>query len=232
MPYRRLPNTDRARIQALSIAIDKSKELTPDQLAFSYKTLQRAKFFLPTYTQSLYHKSIESSHKHEKETTYSFSKKKVKLYISHFIQVLNFCILRGELSAKVRAYYNLEKYIKKVPPLTTDEDILYWGKTIIEGEEERVMNGGTPIFNPRIALVNIQYQKFLEAQRNHVMFTTKNNRAVKYINELRAEAHEIIQKIWNEVEYSFRTLSSPQERRKSAEEYGVKYVFRPGELKS
>jgi hypothetical protein len=101
MPYRRLPNTDKSRIQALITAIEKSSFCMPDELAFSYKTVQRAQFFLPTYKQSLFHKDIGQSNKNEKGSTYSACKKKIKLYISHFIQVVQFCILRDEFSADI-----------------------------------------------------------------------------------------------------------------------------------
>jgi len=231
MPYRRLPNTDKSRIQALTTAIDKSSYCTPDELAFSYKTLQRAKFFLPTYKQSLFHKNVGQSNKNEKGSAYSACKKKIKLYISHFIQVVQFGILREEYNNEILDYYGLEKFPRKVPPLQSDDDIITWGQKIIKGEDARVMKGETPILNPRIALVKIHFQKFLEAQRNHAILTDKDDRASKYINELRAEAHEIIVQIWDEVEKKFAHINPPEERRKMAEEYGLKYVFRPAELK-
>ncbi|MDA3882698.1 MAG: hypothetical protein PF481_05410 [Bacteroidales bacterium] len=232
MPYRRLPNTDKSRIQALITAIEKSSFCMPDELAFSYKTVQRAKFFLPTYKQSLFHKDIGQSNKNEKGSTYSACKKKIKLYISHFIQVVQFCILRDEFSADILSYYGLEKYPRKVPSLQTDKDIIIWGEKIIKGEDQRVMKGETPILNPRIALVKIHYQKFLESQRNHAILSNKDERASEYIEELRREAHEIIVHIWDEVEQNFSDVNPPEERRKLAEEYGIKYVFRKGELKS
>jgi hypothetical protein len=132
----------------------------------------------------------------------------------------------------VPIFYGLEKYPRKVPSLQTDKDIIIWGEKIIKGEDQRVMKGETPILNPRIALVKIHYQKFLESQRNHAILSNKDERASEYIEELRREAHEIIVHIWDEVEQNFSDVNPPEERRKLAEEYGIKYVFRKGELKS
>ena len=47
MPYRRLPNTDVARLRALRIAFEKGKELPPFQLAFSQTTLQKIQIESP-----------------------------------------------------------------------------------------------------------------------------------------------------------------------------------------
>lgn len=231
MPYRRLPNTDASRIKAIATAIEKSMHLHPDELAFDYKTLQRAKFFLPTYKQGLFHKNADVSNQHEKGSTYAVCQKKIRVYLSHFIQVLQFCIIRDELPITALEYYGLPKNTRKLPPLKTDEEIILWGKKIIAGEDKRTMEGGTPILNPRIALVKINYEKFLEAQRNHTVLQSKNSRAADYINELRADANEIILDIWNQVEEKYQDLPS-EEKRKQAEQYGLKYVFRKNELES
>ncbi|MBS1231390.1 MAG: hypothetical protein H6R35_228, partial [Bacteroidetes bacterium] len=47
MPYRRLPNTDAARIRAMRIALEKGREVHPSHMAFSPKTVVRLQKFLP-----------------------------------------------------------------------------------------------------------------------------------------------------------------------------------------
>ena len=53
MPYRRLPNTDAARIRALRIALEKGKEVHPSQMAFSPKTVVRLQKFLPQFEKMI-----------------------------------------------------------------------------------------------------------------------------------------------------------------------------------
>ena len=48
MPYRRLPNTDAARVRALQAAIDKGSSVSMNECAISPALLLRAKFFLPS----------------------------------------------------------------------------------------------------------------------------------------------------------------------------------------
>ena len=53
MPYRRLPNTDTARLKALKSAYSKAKELPPFKLAFSQSTFQKIQTFLPVFEKSV-----------------------------------------------------------------------------------------------------------------------------------------------------------------------------------
>jgi hypothetical protein len=228
MPYRRLPNTDAARIRALTNAINKTMSMHPDEIAYSYKVLQSAKFFLPTFKTGINYQRADYSQSVEKSSNFTSLQKRAKMYISHFIQVLNMSILREEIPAEARNFYGLEKFTKKLPPLLTDDDIITWGKKLIDGEDARIQQGGNAMVNPRIAMVKIHYDKYVNAYRSNSFSQSKNNRAVEYVKELRENADELILTIWNEVEQTFSNLP-PAEKRKNAEEYGVSYVFRKHE---
>lgn len=228
MPYRRLPNTDAARIRAITNAINKTMSLHPDDIAFSYKVLQKAKFFLPTFKTGINYQRADYSQAIEKNSNYAFLQKRAKMFISHFIQVLNMGIAREEFPAEARNFYGLEKYSKKLPSLQTDEEIIEWGRKLIDGEDARIQQGGNPMVNPRIAMVKINYDKYVNAFRSNSFIQSKNERASEYVKELRQNADELILTIWNEVEQKFSTLS-PAEKRKFSEEYGVVYVFRKHE---
>ena len=135
---------------------------------------------------------------------------------------------RGEISADSLRYYGLESYQRKVPSLKTDEDLITWGKQLIEGEEARTQEGGTPMANPRIAQLKVNYDRFMiHLKGKQFKHETKEN-AGEYIQNLRQEADELILNIWNGVEATFAHLPA-EEKREKAEEYGVCYVFRPYE---
>ena len=53
MPYRRLPNTDTARIRAMKTALEKGKDLPPNILAFSSKTIVNLRRFVPQFDHNL-----------------------------------------------------------------------------------------------------------------------------------------------------------------------------------
>ena len=229
MPYRRLPNTDTARIKAMKVALEKGKELPPNKLAFSSKTIVRLQKFLPQFDHNfhLYRQALSSQNK--KSRDYNEVLKKARIYLTHFIRVMNMSIFRGELPAETRAYFGLATDESTVPYLNTENELMSWGRRIIEGEEFRIKKGGSPITNPTIAVVKVRFEKFIEVWTYHntlakrtIDFTEKNN-------ILRKEADEIILQIWNEVENSHNKL--PEEIRKAeSEEYGLVYFYRKGEL--
>jgi hypothetical protein len=230
MPYRRLPNTDSSRMKALRTALSKGKELPPFNLAFSQKTLQSLFSFLPSFEQAVSIQKQSLLNQAEKSIGYQQCIRKARLFISHFIQVMNMAIMRGELPANTRTYYVINEADKNLPPLLSEGDIIEWGKKMIDGETIRLRKGLTPITNPTIAVVKVRYEKFLEAHyaQKTVLLRTSQNQ--EKLTALRKQADNLIQVIWNEVEDHFRDLPDAMRREKTMD-YGIAYVYRKNELK-
>ncbi len=229
MPYRRLPNTDTARIKAMRIALEKGKELPPHKLAFSSKTVVRLQKFLPQFEHNiqLYRQALASQNKKSKD--YGETLKKARIYLTHFVRVMNMAIFRGDLPAETRAYFGLATDDATVPSLSTENELMSWGRRIIEGEEFRIRKGGSPITNPTIAVVKVRFENFLEAWTFNSNLTKRSVSFAEKNYSLRKEADEIILRLWNEVESSHAT--HPEDIRKSYnEDYGLVYFYRKGEL--
>ncbi len=229
MPYRRLPNTDAARVRALKTALEKGKEMPPSKMAYSAKTIVRLQKFLPLFehTIQLQKQSIASQNKRNKD--YSEIAKKARIYLTHFIRVLNMAIYRGDLPAETRAYYGLATNESTVPSLNTENELISWGRRIIEGEEFRLRKGGSPITNPTIAVVKVRFENFIEAYEFHKSLAKKTMDYAERTSDMRKEADSIILDIWNEVEAAYGSL--PEDvRKKECEEYGLIYFYRKNEL--
>ncbi len=228
MPYRRLPNTDNARLKALQTALSKGKEIPPFKLAFTQKSFQKTQAFLTRFEKAiLLHKQAQSRQiKNNKE--YQKVLKKAKLFISHFIQVMNMAITRSELPASTRISFGFNEDDKALPMLVSEKDIIYWGKKLLDGESFRTLQRQTPITNPTIAVVKVRYEQFLEAHRFQQILKERNNRALEKLSALRDEANEIILNIWNEVESSYNDLPDNLKRER-AKEYGLVYIYRKNE---
>jgi len=229
MPYRRLPNTDSARLKALRVALEKGKDLPPFKLSYSQKSLQQVRSLLPGYENALTEHKSSYLLQLEKSKDFNKSMKKIRLYISHFIQVINMAIMRGELPANTRNFFSLEKYDKKLPSLNSELEVLDWSNKLIKGEQNRKMKGLSPITNPNIAVFNIQYDKFIEASINYQSLKKRHIRAQESLNARRAEADSAIQQLWNEIEDKFKDLPEKMKREK-ASYYGIIYVFRKNEI--
>lgn len=230
MPYRRLPNTDVARLRALKIAYLKGKELPPFKLAFSQNSFTRVQAFMPQFEHALLLHKNAYSIQVNKSREYASSLKKAKLYISHFIQVLNMAILRGEMPSNVKSFYDLEENDWRVPSLNTEQEVIKWGEILIKGEAERIRKGMAPITNPTIAIVRVRYENFLESYRYQKTLQKTNNRTLGDLSKMRKDADELITKIWNEVESTFADLHD-EAKRERAKEYGLIYVFRKNEIR-
>jgi len=230
MPYRRLPNTDTARIKAMKITLKKGMDLPPHKLAFSSKTFVRLQRFLPQfeYNMQLYRQSLASQNK--KSKVYNETSKKARVYLTHFIRVMNMAIFRGELPTETRAYYGLATNESTVPSLNTENEMMSWARRIIEGEEFRIRKGGSPITNPTIAVVKVRFENFIEAWTYHNTLAKKTHSYVEKNCNLRKEADNIIQQLWNEVESTHINLPE-EDRLKLNEEYGLIYFYRKNELK-
>lgn len=160
MPYRRLPNTDVSRLRSLKIAFVKGKELPPIKLAYSQATYNKVQNYLSQFEQALLMHRMAFNNQVIKSKDYINALRKAKLYISHFIQVINMGIIRGDVPSNIRSFYNLEEYDNRVPLLNTESDIIKWGECIIKGETERLRKGLPPISNPSIALVKVRFEDF------------------------------------------------------------------------
>jgi len=228
MPYRRLPNTDKSRIRAMENAIRKSISVGPSNCAFPELVFTSLETALPNFQHALI--NLEASRKNQisKNKEYTEYFKKAKIYISHFIHVLNFSITRGELKNETRDFYGLSSYSHNLPPLNNDKNLIEWGKKLIDGEQKRIQKGGNPIYNPSIALVKVNYEKFAEAYFYQKNLIATSKRASKLVKEIRPEVDRIILQIWNEVENTFSSFDELKKRENSME-YGVSYVFRKHE---
>jgi hypothetical protein len=228
MPYRRLPNTDSARVRAMQRALQKSEGILPFNLPFSAATLQELRYFLPEFKQALILQKDVFERQTQKNKQHQESYRKARLYISHFIQVLNFAIMRGELKPETRKVFQLDEDENKLPQLNTEKDVIDWGKKLIDGEQQRMAQGLTPITNPTIARVKVHYEDFARLNILQKGLQESNSRALSKISELREKADRIILNLWNEVEDHFAE-NPPEVKRKQSSDFGVVYVFRKHE---
>lgn len=230
MPYRRLPNTNQARLRSLQQAVNMGEFVDIYELAFSYKNWEEAKVLLQRYELALREnkRCIETQTKSNKKM--QESAKTARLYVSHFIQVLNMCVQRNEIKAEYKELYGLDPNSFALPDLNTDESLMEWGIKIINGEQARMTRGGTPIYNPAIAKVRVHYDIFSEGFNNLRVLQNNTARSFDTIAELNKKVDKLILQIWDEVEKKYSELGlTPAQRLESCKEYGLIYYYRKGE---
>lgn len=230
MPYRRLPKTDQARLHALQKAIQQAANADFKNQAINYRTLTEAQRFLMVFENQVaqYHANFDS--KVTANRRYRHRVHNARMYISHFIQVLNLSVIRGEIKRAQKELYKLDPKSNALPDLTTEEGLLEWGQNIIEGEQQRTAAGGFPIYNPAINKVMVHYEMFKEDYTSHIMHKKTHTRVFEDTETLRRQADEIILSIWDQVE-NFYKDELPYAKLQKCQAYGMIYYYRTGEAK-
>lgn len=228
MPYRRLPNTDQARLRALRNVLKESELQDFNDPIVKFKSIIEAKNFLNFFEKQLsqYQQTLESQVNANKK--YQQIVHNVRIYLSHFIQVFNLSVIRGEIKKEHKLLYQLDPDNHTVPDLSTENNLIAWGKNIIDGEYERVRMGGLPIYNPAIAKVKVHYEVFKEYKATQRLHQNTTNRNWEDLVKLRIKADGLILDIWNQIETKHRNLK-PYSRYMECKKSGVIYYYRKGE---
>lgn len=230
MPYRRLPNTDQSRIEALAKAIKMAGFREGDKPVLSYEEVQKMEQWHRTMTkaQGQYKFYYEKATADSKE--YRNDKRMAQMYLSHYMQVFNMCIERGELKAQCRVDMGIDINDNTVPNLNKSKDIVEWGERIIKAEELRGMKGGKMIYNPTLAKVKVYWSIFCD---KYFSVDKMNNSAQRYLDELtqmRPEVDEFILNLWNRIEAMYAELPG-NEKYEKAKRWGIRYYMRTSEKK-
>ena len=230
MPYRRLPKTDQARLHALQKAVQQAGNAAYNDQAINYRTLSEAQRFLMQFENQVaqYHANFDS--KVSANRQYRHRVRNARMYISHFIQVLNLAVIRGEIKRSQKELYKLNPKSNALPDLTTEEGLMEWGQNIIEGENQRTAAGGFAIYNPSINKVNVHYEMFKEDYTSHLVHKKTHSRVFEDTEALRKKADEIILSIWDQVE-TFYKDELPYAKLQKCQAYGMIYYYRTGEAK-
>lgn len=232
MPYRRLPRTDQARIRALKAAVDSSVRNGIFTQVLTHNTYHRAKDLLECFSREVdvYKRCVAEQASKKGNEKYEAALKKARMYVSHFIQVLSMCIMRGEIARNKRPYYGLPENEDTVPNLFSEASVLEWGQKIIAGEQRRQGEGGVAIYNPTMGRVSVVFALFKEMYDRQHFLQSRTAEALANISNMRYDVDELIFEIWAEVEKSFAELSGDARIKKCAE-YGVIYYYRPDRAK-
>lgn len=230
MPYRRLPKTDQARLHALQRAVQQATNAPYNEQAINYRTLSEAQRFLMQYENQVaqYHANFDS--KVTANRQYRHRVRNARMYISHFIQVLNLAVIRGEIKRSQKELYKLDPKSNALPDLTTEEGLIEWGQNIIDGEQQRTAAGGFPIYNPAINKVKVHYEMFKEDYTSHLLHKKTHSRVFEDTEILRKQVDEIILSIWDQVE-AFYKDELPYAKLRKCQSYGMIYYYRRGEAK-
>ena len=230
MPYRRLPNTDKARIRSLETAIMRMRNsdyyapvISPELVSRAEKKLQQFREAVDRYTQSL-----DAQINYSKSEPYQTKLKNAKMYVSHFLTVFNLCVKRGEIKPSDRKFYAIAEGSGELPDMSSDISVIRCCENTIRGEKTRTDNGGIPIYNPTIAKVAVHYDLFKELYDKQCELRQLTDEALMVVSLMRPQVDEVILEVWNSIENYFSDLTG-EKKLKVCREYGLIYYYRTSE---
>ncbi len=233
MPYRRLPTTDKARLRALETALNKVNEVSVKNIPFAQHSIEELQSVKNQFENALKHYELNIKQQSDNSKHYKQVFETARLYLSHFMQVLLFASERGELNGGIKYYGNLQEYGGRIPSLTSEQEILEWGKIMVDGEQKRVREGGSAIYSPSIALVKFKLQEFQDAAIFQQNLKRNTLRSFEKMQGLRKTTNEFISQLWTDIESHLELeATSPELKRQLAEEFGIVYVLRRKERKA
>lgn len=230
MPYRRLPKTDLSRIKALQKAVNMEGYKENGQLVLSYQTIRDAQQLLSKFRNAQRKYDQYYGQFLQTDKSYKSEARLAKMYISHFIQVLNMAIQRGEFKADIKSGYGLDPDDYTCPKLRSEAEIAEWGKKIIDGEEKRLSMGGIPMQNPNIAKVKVYYSIFTDHYFGINGLKTNAEKYRQELVEMRPVVDDLLLDLWNQVENFYSNLPLSISLDKCAQ-FGLIYYLRTSEKK-
>ncbi len=232
MPYRRLPNTDQARIRALRMAVDSCVQGGVYTNTLKHNTYATAKNFLEKFARevSMYKKCVSEQSSKRGNAKYEAAFKSARMYVVHFLQVFSMSVMRGEITRSKRAYYGLSPDDDSIPTITLETSVLEWGRKIVDGERKRQGEGGVPIYNPTMGRVSVACDLFREMYEKQQRLQQSTAEALQRVAAMRAQCDEIILTVWQEIETAFAMFEG-EERLEKCAQYGIIYYTRPDRKK-
>jgi hypothetical protein len=225
MPYRRLPKTDAARLKALKTLLENNDIYTVRNRFIDWKLLNQAQ---PLYDRLL---TANDQQKISRSSQVRFTEKldrcrsNASMYLNHFLQVLFLSVERGEVKPQKLTLYGLPSGQTTLPNLKTNDGILKWGSRVIAGEKQRIKEGGRPIYNPTIGMVETHYDIFCGMMEKQKEQLQRQQNIIGDIDKLRLDIDETILHVWNQVETHYADLP-PEERFNACRKFGVIYYYR------
>ncbi|MBN2891161.1 MAG: hypothetical protein JXL97_04770 [Bacteroidales bacterium] len=229
MPYRRLPNTDAARLKAMKTAMLRAN-IDRKNSPLSAKIVYELPLLMAEFNQAVqeYNDSFDSQKNNKKE--HKMLMQNCKLYVSHFMQVMNFAVLRGDFDKSIRKFYDLPVNSATLPTIQTEKQLEKWGKILVDGEQKRQLEGGKPMQNPNLSTLIGSYEKFIDSFYLQKSLQKRTANAQKKLVQIRPKIDDFIKLLWDEIEAFFEKYP-PIIRREKAKSYGINYVYRKNEEK-
>jgi hypothetical protein len=238
MISRRLPNSTPAVLRTLQTMHDTylntplatDRAITAEQ--FAQLDLADTDSFLSRFKKE----SSEADHALARQapltSALGISAARLTLYASHFHQVLDLGILRGDFVIGARTFYGRDITASSLPNLTSYAAVAETAQKIVSGETARQTAEGAaflPMSLPSAAEVATQLGLFIAARDASQQALIQTDREREDVAALYPAAQELAVDLCDTVEFFYRKDPLASSLRSKASRWGVVYISDSGE---
>lgn len=222
MPYRRIPRT----VPSLQVAMVDAKEKSENSIyqAILPATLATLNVFLPEYDSKVMNMNIALGNQLEATLAEDAAFEKCRLLALHYFQVFNLGIRRGKFPDSARAFYGIDVSDTRIPVIRKKNDALYWSQEIITGDAVRLADGGAAMTNPDADEIETMYNEYNTLHNVQSEMKDAYDDAQEEVAAMFKPAQELVNEMWDEVEFFFRGEHDIHSKRRKCRGWGVVYV--------
>ena len=220
---RQLPETHDTRLLALQQAKAKLDTLPPASNPLSMATTTRLTNSLTDFLARMSNISLARAAYSGNTAQKNAAEAEARMWVSHYYQVFNLGVARGEYAAADRAYYNLPIDSSALPDMVSEADLALWGNRVSTGEAARVGAGGTAMSNPTQLQVKAKVDAYVAELSQQTGFYETLDTAEEALEAILPETDKVIKKVWDELE-TYYNEESDESRRENCRQWGVVYV--------
>ncbi len=236
MPTRRMPNSRVTVQRALSTALQTYQLTSPAERLFLDELFVQLNDANP---DSIYRRFLKETHEvslaeidqSPAVAALNRASEELRQVCSHFHQVLDMAIDRGQFDPSVRGYYGRDINATTIPPLSSQDEIKEAGENITRGEAERqTREAGNyrAMINPSAADVADALLDFTDRLGAVVTTEKKTDDEREEAASVYSQARELVEDIWDEVEHHHRKDKDDASRRTKCARWGVVYIYDNG----
>jgi hypothetical protein len=157
---------------------------------------------------------------------------RLTMFVSHFHQVLDMGIERGDFAAGARSYYGRDIHATSIPDLSSYDALELAASKVASGETARGQAEGAnhrPMNLPNVSDVAVVSAQFNTLRTQSRQAQTHTDTQQEEARALYAEAQALAVDLCDTVEFFYRKDPNASSRRQKCIRWGVVYIYEPGE---
>ena len=229
MPNYFAPDSDNSRLAMLNRTQQTgSQDRAAGKSTISQETLDSVQSFIPQFEAALHDVNARLSERIQSTNTANTAVDTLKTYIRDIWEQTRRRTRRENLEPAYLRFYQLTANGRS-PNLTSRDEWLNMGRSLIQGDAAAVAAGFPAVVNPSVAELQTALDTAATAVNNIAAYDRAYDDAQKSLAELRLQADDLCQRTISELRFTLYNLD-PASRRRIMRTYGARYRLRPGEL--